>query len=148
MVCAYICECLPLYCFKSKKRIISGILQYVLFYSSVKHARARTLLAERASDRTSIGPAPFRTSPTSPRHRPCRQPLSHVNLMCNTRSTFETSRCNSCNIQKRQMKYLKQAFETLAKTSKKIFENHCKHMQHPNKIRSTCKHTYETHENS
>jgi hypothetical protein len=29
------------------------------------------------------------------------------------------------------MKHLKQASETLTKTSKKIFENHYKHMQHP-----------------
>jgi hypothetical protein len=33
---------------------------------------------------------------------------------------------------RRQMKHLKQVSETLAKTSKKTFENHCKYMQHPN----------------
>jgi hypothetical protein len=40
--------------------------------------------------------------------------------MCNTRSTFQTSRCNSYNIQKKQKKHLKQASETLAKTPKNI----------------------------
>jgi queuine/archaeosine tRNA-ribosyltransferase len=44
-----------------------------------------------------------------------------------TRSTFETSRCNTCNI-KKQMKHLKYMSETLAKTREKhlkIIANIC-----------------------
>jgi hypothetical protein len=52
--------------------------------------------------------------------------------MCNTRSTFETFECNTA-INKRLMKHLKYASETLAKT----IENHRKHMQHPNKTLAT-----------
>jgi nucleoside 2-deoxyribosyltransferase len=35
---------------------------------------------------------------------------------------------------RRQMKCLKQVSETLVKTSEKIFENHCKHIQHSDEI--------------
>jgi hypothetical protein len=46
--------------------------------------------------------------------------------MCNTRSTFATSRWITCNI---QPKHLQHTFETLAKHLKTL-ESHCKHMQH------------------
>jgi hypothetical protein len=49
---------------------------------------------------------------------------------CNTRSTFETSRCNNCNILLKQMKHLKHASKTRAKTHEKHFKTIVKHTQH------------------
>jgi hypothetical protein len=37
-------------------------------------------------------------------------------------STFETFRCNSCNIQRRYTKHMKHVSETLAKTPEKNFD--------------------------
>jgi hypothetical protein len=48
-----------------------------------------------------------------------RRPLS-TRIACATPDLpFETSRCNSYKIQEREMKHLKSAFETLAKTPEK-----------------------------
>jgi hypothetical protein len=48
---------------------------------------------------------------------------------CNTRSTFEKSRCNNCNICK--------ADKTLTKIHEKHLKTIVKHMQHPDKILAT-----------
>jgi hypothetical protein len=49
--------------------------------------------------------------------------------MCNTESTFETSRYNRCNIHLKTDETLEHAFKTLAKTLKTL-EKHCKHTQY------------------
>jgi hypothetical protein len=53
---------------------------------------------------------------------------SHCN-MCNTQSTFETSRCNTCNIRLKT--------DTILGKHLKTHENHCKHTQHPDKTLAT-----------
>ena len=65
-----------------------------------------------------------------------RTPLDAVGFPLSfetSRSTFKTSRCNTCNIQIRLIKHLKHASETLTKT----IENHCKHKQRLDKILAT-----------
>jgi transcriptional regulator NrdR family protein len=49
---------------------------------------------------------------------------------CNTRSTFETFRYNLVTYVRRQMKHLKNSYETLAKTFKKHLKPLQKHTQH------------------
>jgi hypothetical protein len=64
--------------------------------------------------RKSSGPTPPRTLPT---RIPCTVPLKHLDT---TVATYK----------RRQMKDLKQTFQTLVKTPENIW-NHCKHIQHP-----------------
>jgi hypothetical protein len=71
-----------------------------------------------------------RAAERHPRRPLASPPASHAYPMCNTRSTFQTFGCNTCNIQKRQMKRLKHASETHAKTLEK-------HTQHPDKTLTT-----------
>jgi hypothetical protein len=76
-------------------------------------------VSERASQRVRLTSERPSSGPAS--HQTLLTPLvaSHAYPMCNPDLSFETSKCNSCNIQRRQMKHLKYAFETLAKTPEK-----------------------------
>jgi hypothetical protein len=57
---------------------------------------------------------------------------------CNTRSTFETSKYNSCNIRLNMLlKPLKETYETHLKTIAAICNIQIKHMQRMRKIYAT-----------
>jgi hypothetical protein len=64
----------------------------------------------------------------------------------NPTSTFKHPDTAIAVYKRKQIKHLKQTSETLIKTSKKAFENHCKHMQHQDE--TLTKHTYKTPKNT
>jgi hypothetical protein len=102
----------------------------------IRDASVRTVLVQRTSECPSSGPAPPWTSPMLPRMLPMSLAASHGHPMCNTRSTFEISRCNSCSIQKKTDKTLKTSVWKHLKTITNICNTQMKHLQY----------TYETPE--
>jgi hypothetical protein len=77
-------------------------------------------------------------------------PASHAHHMCNTRSTFKTCRCNTCNICVKHMQHpdkhtcnicLKKIDETLETNVSNITVQPLQHMQHTDLL---LQHLYET----
>jgi hypothetical protein len=110
-----------------------GLLGLASARTSDPGASVRTLPAQGASERTSSGPASPLNVVRTASHFPRASHMQHLILLLkHTNATYKP----------RQMKHLKQASKTLAKMPKE----HLKPLQ--TYAWNSCKHTYETSENT